>query len=368
MKKIWLVILAGMVLASCYMPPYREDLSLALPVAKQLEGVEVVGPLRLYEGEFKGWDIVFYPSIDALRNTVNDIVRGFIVAATDRRARLLFVNHSGEYEANYWNEVPIGDVDEKQLVYRAMPVIDGSDADPEHLGIIAFDNDSGMREYWAFNETLGISAEEPMNTPELLLGAGFFHYAVPGPIPVEYLVLNTLRIEPGDQYFEEYYEINNTGVLINQYTVRSAISLPGLPKDIDNCFYYRLPAPLSSTQRSYLSVYDPVRRAYRNFSWDDGLELQVLADMDRRIDLLLSNGWLFSEEDNKGYVYNGDGELINSFVMGGLKLVFEIFDGAIYRSVFTIPVWAPERTDSNDWESRLYFLVYWIPTEELDNL
>jgi hypothetical protein len=369
MKKIWPVILAGIVLASCYMPPYREDLSLALPVAKQLEGVEVVGPLSLYQGEFEDWDIVFYPSIDSLKIRTNDVVRGFIVATTERRARLMFVDHIGEYEANYWNEIPIGDVDEKQFVYRAMPAFDGvDDTNTEYLGIIAFDNDSGMRQYWVFDDTLGYTGPVLMDTPGLLLGAGFFHYAVPGPIPVEYLVLNTLRIESGDQYLEEYYDINDIGGLGTPNTVRTGISLPGLPKDINNCFYYRLPAPLSSTQRSYLSVYDSVRREYRNFSWDDSLGLQVLTGMDRRIDQLLSNGWLFSEEDNKGYVYNGDGELINSFVMGGLKLVFEIFDGAIYRSVFTIPVWAPDRTDSNDWESRLYFLVYWVPTEKLDDL
>jgi hypothetical protein len=367
MRKLWPLILAGIVLASCYMPPYREDLSLALPLAKQLEGVEVVGPLRVYQGEIEDWDIVFYPSIDSLRLRTNDVVRGFIVATTNRRARLMFVDHFGEYEANYWNEISIGDVDEKQFVYRAMPAIDGSDIDSEHLGMIAFDNASWMRAYWVFDETLLFTGPVPMDTAGPLLGAGFFH-----DIATDSITLNTLRIEPGDLYFEEYHDINNIGDLNPPNppgnAVRPGIPLPGIPKDIDNCFYYRLPASLSPTQRAYLSVYDPVRRAYRNFSWDDSLGLQVLADMDRRIDLLLSNGWLFSKDENKGYIYNGDGELINSFVMGGLTLVFEIFDGAVYRSVFTIPVWAPDRTDSNDWESRLYFLVYWIPTEELDNL
>lgn len=367
MKKTWPVILAAIVVASCYMPPYREDLSLALPVAKRLERVEVVGPLRVYQDEFRDWDIVFYPSIDSLRIRTNDIVRGFIVATTDRRARLMFVDYFGEYEANFWNEIPIGNVDEKQFAYRAMPAIDGADTDSEHLGIIAFDNESGMREYTAFNETLMATASIPMDTAGLLLGAGFFH-----DLGTDSITLNTLRIEPGDLYFEEFHDVNSSGDLSPSpppgILVRPGISLPGIPKDINNCFYYRLPASLSPTQRAYLSVYDPVRRAYRNFSWDDSLGLQVLTDMDRRIDLLLSNGWLFSKDENKGYLFDGDGELINSFVMGGLTLVFEIFDGATYRAVFTIPVWAPDQTDSNDWESRLYFLVYWIPTEELGDL
>ena len=368
MKKPWLAILAGIVLASCYMPPYREDLSLALPVVKKLEGVEVVGPLRVYQGEFQDWDIVFYPSIDSLRIQTNDIVRGFIVATTDRRARLMYVDHFGEYEANYWNEIPIGNVDDREFLYRAMPAIDYDDNDfVEHLGIVAFDNETGMREYWVFNETLAVTGPFPMDTAGQLLGAGFFH-----DIAADSITLDTLRIESGDSYFEEYHSVNSSGDLNPPNPpgngVRTSISLPGIPKDIDNCFYYRLPASLSPMQRSYLSVYDPVRRAYRNFSWDDSLGLQVLADMDRRIDLVLSNGWLFSEEENKGYVHDSDGDLINSFVMGGLTLVFEIFDGSIYRAVFTIPVWAPDQSDSNYWESRLYFLVYWIPTEQLGDL
>jgi hypothetical protein len=93
--------------------------------------------------------------------------------------------------------------------------------------------------------------------------------------------------------------------------------------------------------------------------------------MERRIDLLLSNGWLFSRDGNKGYVYDGDGELLNSFVMGGLTLVYEVYDSSIPkvpRVVFTIPVWAPVEVGGNDWEDRLFFLVYWIPTVELVGL
>ena len=190
MKKPWTVLLAVIVAASCYLPPYREDLSLALPVAKKLESVEVVGPLRVYQEEFKDWDIVFYPSIDSLRIRTNDVVRGFIVATTNRRARLMFVDHFGEYEANYWNEIPIGDVDDREFVYRAMPASDGLDTDSEHLGIIAFDNESLMREYWVFNETLAITGPFQMDTAGLLLGAGFFHDHT-----TDAITLNTLRVD-----------------------------------------------------------------------------------------------------------------------------------------------------------------------------
>ena len=90
--------------------------------------------------------------------------------------------------------------------------------------------------------------------------------------------------------------------------------------------------------------------------------------MERRIDLVLSNGWLFSRDGNKGYIYDGEGELLNSFALGGLTLVYEIFDGATNRAVFTIPVWAPIPMGQGDWEDRLFFLVYWIPTDQLADL
>jgi hypothetical protein len=101
---------------------------------------------------------------------------------------------------------------------------------------------------------------------------------------------------------------------------------------------------------------------------DDSLELRVLVDMDRRIDLVLSNGWLFSKDENKGYVYDSNGQLLNSFVMGGLDLAYEISAVGVYRVVFTIPTWAPARIEFDHWEERLFFLVYWIPTEQLADL
>jgi hypothetical protein len=174
-----------------------------------------------------------------------------------------------------------------------------------------------------------------------------------------------LRVDPATRlYTEEEYNADNPTSPSVISTSRASFLLPGLPEDMTNCYYSLLP----STNRAYLSVYDPVRRKYRNFSWDDALQLQILTDMERRIDLLLSNGWLFSKEGNTGYLYDPDGQLLNSFVMGGLKLVYEIFDGSVYRAVFTIPVWAPVQIDGDYWEDRLFFLVYWIPTERLADL
>jgi hypothetical protein len=372
MKKLLFLLLPIVLQGACYFPPYREELSLALPATKKMEGTAVVGPIDRGPGDLQDRTILFYPSKDALVNRTNDYVRGFIIATDDRSARLMFVDHGPTEDDDYFigfdNTVPLDNSDDKQFVFRATTVIDSSDVDGENLGIIFFNEEFQTRDYVLFDESfIPIAGPIDMNAGMLLLGASFF--------PEEFVAadrFHALRVDPvTGLYSEEEYQTNPGTGLSAIGGIRINISLPGLPSEMTNCFYYTLPAPLSPTRRSYLSVYDRVRRKYRNFSWDDSLELQVFIDMERRIDLLLSNGWLFSRDGNKGYVYDGDGELLNSFVMGGLTPVYEVYDSSIPkvpRVVFTIPVWAPVEVGGNNWEDRLFFLVYWIPTVELVGL
>ena len=366
MKKLAPSLLLIIFLSSCYFPPYREELSLALPAAKKMERTAEVGPINRGPWEFEGRDVVFYPSKDALTIRTYDFVRGFIVATDERSARLMFVDHGPTAGEDYYisseQPFPLEYPDDKAFVFRATTLKDGIDDDEmEHLGIIAFDNETLMRGYIIFDKYLG-SVEFPLNAGSLTLGAGFF--------PDSSTTTDTfyaLRVDPLGLY-EEKYEADTGVPPASSPWSRGPLDLPGLPDGMTNGFYSLLPATAPLSNRAYLSVYDGARREYRNFSWDDGMQLQILADMERRIDLVLTNGWLFSQDGNKGYVYNGDGELLNSFVMGGLTLVYEIFDGVSYRAVFTIPIWAPEQVDDNNWEDKLYCLVYWIPTEQLADL
>ena len=116
-----LVALPGL-LVSCYFPPYREELSLAVPVTRKMEGVTHVGPLKRGPWDFEGRDIVFYPSKDALQNSASDIVRGFILATDERSARLMFVDHgpleSDEYYVGPDNTFPIENSDNREFVFR----------------------------------------------------------------------------------------------------------------------------------------------------------------------------------------------------------------------------------------------------------
>jgi len=366
MKKLLFLLLPIILLGACYFPPYREELSLALPAAKKMEGTAVVGPIDCGPWDFQDRTIVFYPSKDALVIRTNDYVRGFIIATDDRSARLMFVDHGptedDEYFIGFNNTMPLDNSDDKQFVFRANTIKDSSDVDGENLGIIYFNNESQNRDYIMFDQ-IGTTIAGPtdMNGGMLLLGASFF--------PEDLAAADSfhaLRVDPvTGLYSEEEYQADPSGLNLLG-GIRTDIPLPGLPDDLQNVFYYH--NPYTTTRRSYLSYYDKVRRSYRNFSWDDSLELRVLTDMDRRIDFALSNDWLFSRDGNKGYIYSGGGELLNSFVMGGLTLVYEIYDAGIAKAVFTIPVWAPVPVGGDDWEDRLFFLVYWIPTDELAGL
>jgi hypothetical protein len=363
MRRCSLLLLTIGLLSSCYLPPYREELSLALPTARQMELTAEVGPIDRRPWDFEGRDIVFYPSKDALRIRTLKIVRGFIVATDERSARLMFVDHGSTESDDYYigseNTFPLENSDDTEFVFRATTLKDDADDIPgvETLGIIAFDNIAGLREYLIFDQYLS-PVYYDLNAAYLTLGAGFF----PNSTPTSDLFY-VLGIDASALYMEEEYD-GDTGIPTGSADDRGPSNLPGLPDGMTNGFY-SLYVP---TNRAYFSVYDGARRTYRNFSWDTGLQLKILADMDRRIDLVLTNGWLFSQDGNKGYVYDGDGDLINVFVMGGLTLVYEIFDGAINRVVFTIPNWTPVRVGDNDWEDKLLFLVYWIPTERLGDL
>ena len=381
MKRLLLLSCAALVFLSCYFPPYKEDLSLAIRTADKLDGRAVVGPIDRGPWDFQGRTVVFYPSKDALVIRTNDYVRGFVVATDDHSARMMFVDHGPTEDDDYFigseNTVPLGNSDDTLFTYSVSPVKDGDDDDgQELLGIVLAADDSNQREFVLLDQVLQVVTPIDMNLelaghlglpppPDtLVIGASFLVENAPDSDLFYGLCIDRIA----GLFAEAMYRTNASGGLQFLAPVRPAIAfdLPGLSEELKNVFcFHNVYTP---TFRSYLSYYDKVRRSYRNFSWDDSLQLRLLTDMDRRIDLVLSNDWLFSHDGNKGYVYNSDGELLNSFVMGGLTLVYEIYDAGIANVVFTIPVWAPVQVGGNDWQDRMFFLVYWIPTDELAGL
>jgi len=383
-KRLLLLSSAALVFLSCYFPPYKEDLSLAVRTADKLDERAVVGPIDRGPWDFRDREIWFYPSKDGIVED-SDYLRGFIVAVDDRSARLMYVGHSfisdDDYFVNFDQTVPLENSDETQFDYTIATIKDSDSGVPpstdmqELLGIALFDPESDQREYIMFDENyapvsspidmkLGIETDFGLGDA-LVLGTSFFPWAAPANDRLHVFALDRLT----GLFTEAAYNTDASSALNLVGDIRgTSFDLPGLPDDLSTCFYFNTPQILSPTRRSYLSVYDPVRRGYRNFSWDSALQLQILTDMDRRIDLLLSNGWLFSRDGNTGYIYDSEGQYLNSFVMGGMKLVYEIFYSGEARAVFTVPAFAPVQVGDGDWNDRLFFLVYWIPTDQLADL
>ncbi len=383
MKRLLLLSCAALVFLSCYFPPYKEDLSLAIRTANKLERRALVGPIDRGPWEFRNREIWFYPSKDGIVSD-SDYLRGFIVAVDDRSARLLYVGHSfisnDDYNVNSDNTVPLENSNETQFGYTIATIKDGSSGVPplpadmqELLGIALFDPESNRREYIMLAENYTPTGGSPLDMKlkietdfglgdALVLGTSFFPWDTTTNDRLHVFALDRMT----GLFTEAAYDTNVGSTLTTPMVIRTNVDLPGLPDDLSTCFFYH--SPLTPSPRSYLSVYDPVRRGYRNFSWDGALQLQILTDMDRRIDLLLSNGWLFSRDGNTGYIYDSEGQYLNSFVMGGMQLVYEIFYGGEARVVFTVPAFAPVEFGGGDWNDRLFFLVYWTPTDQLADL
>jgi hypothetical protein len=358
-----LVPVAALVLlaAACTLPPYNEDLSLAQMSAADMKRVAEVGPLQFWSGDFEGKEVFFYPSKDALteRMSVDDSfpLRGFLLVIGEYSARMIFIGHDGTnyYRGNDY-EVPLDNSDPDRFSYVTQTLKDGSATMPgEHLGAAVFAPD-GARWYADFDEYFAMNVTD-LNAAGPAIGASFF--------PVngisDYLyVLH--KVGPED-YSEETWNAAGGSLIVDAAATRSSV-LPGLPAGIESAFYFHNPDP-ALLRRSYLSWYDPQRRGYRNFWWNDDLQLHVMTHPDRRIDLVLSNGWLFSRGENLGYLYDADGRHLNQFALGGLELVYEIYLGGVPQVVFTIGAWAPAGKNDNP---DFYLLVYTLPTSKLADL
>ena len=190
MKRLLLLSCAALVFLSCYFPPYKEDLSLAIRTADKLERRALVGPIDRGPWEFRNREIWFYPSKDGIVSD-SDYLRGFIVAVDDRSARLLYVGHSfisnDDYTVNFDDTVSLENSDETQFGYTIATIKDGSSGVPplpadmqELLGIALFDPKSDNREYIMFDENYTLTPPPPLSPLDMKLKVWFFlwHFRV----------------------------------------------------------------------------------------------------------------------------------------------------------------------------------------------
>jgi hypothetical protein len=359
------VLLCAFVLG-CSLPPFDEDLSLAVATAAKLEPVTRIGPIRAWHGDFEEGEIFFMPFKDTPGSK-----KGFLLVASGYYLQIRYLDGlTGQFYGDSRINGPASDPDQK--TYTAVSLKGGS-----YLSLAVFDPaDAANNSLFVIDPTFTSPGSSVMNLFSSLNGdfppasldriVGVHLYPQIDPTLDRFTFFGVLS-EPG--HFGEIQadavptSPGGIGAIIAM-PARQEMALPGLPAPRSGAFYYHRPVPPNT---SYLSWYDSSAGVYRNYSWDEGLTVRKLSSMIRRIDAVLSSGELLSFTYGICSVYDGKGNRKYGFPMGNLHFCFEKYDLAAgeYRLYFSLAYWIYGYQNGND---NLYIEVYSIPTAELETL
>jgi hypothetical protein len=360
-----------LVMSACRLPPFDEDLSLAVATASKLESVIQIGPIKAWHGDFEGGEMIFMPSQDAPDSTL-----GFLLIASDYYLRIRYVDGTtSQLVGEIRFDGPAGDPNRK--TYTAVSLKTGLALAPPYLSLAVFDPASASNNSLLVLES-AFAAGTSMNLFGALNGAfpvtpldrvvGAHLYPQVDPALDRFCFLAVLDT-PG--HFGEveaeanYASAGGIGAITPVGAAgREDMYLPSLPTPGSGAFYYHRPV---NPYTSYLSSFDASKGTYKNYVWDDTHTAHQLTGMSRRIDALLTSGELLSFTSGICYVYNGSGSRKYAFPMGNLRFCFEKYDLATgkYRLYFSLVYWIYGYRDSED---KLYINVYSIPTASLESL
>jgi len=382
--KIFVPLLIVVPLLTCSLPPYDEGLSLGLGTAKKMVelGAEhiSVGPIWVWDFDFRDREYYFIPN----KGMINDDFRsGFIARVAERFFDLSYVEYLPPDFYELWSGwgIDITNDDSNRLNFHAETIKWGP-----FLSFIRFDaKDYRNNQYFRIEWMPGnFDVPDVLSTgdPEGHLRS-FIHSNVFGSDPAKNPTIIGSSISPrpfpnpsDEQAFLCKFDVSglfaevvyNTDPVIGiaaHSIIRDDLDF-SFPDKLENAFYYRN----LFTDISYLSYYSNTQRKYKNYSWGPGMpaNLKPLVKMDRRIDAVLTTGQLLSFENNRCYVYDGEGEKEYDFLLGGLHFCYEIetdLTGIPRRYlIFTLPAWL----SLHDQEDELYFNVYMFPTDRLSEL
>jgi hypothetical protein len=156
--------------------------------------------------------------------------------------------------------------------------------------------------------------------------------------------------------------VNETGILGALGTVGNSVFSENLPETV---FFHTDPA---GSGRSYMSY--PDGNGYANWIIDRPAGASAFTELDvaGRIERALSTGELFVRSGKSASIYGPTGGRRTSFPMGDLKLAFEYYDGedGRYEVVFTHLYFEPRET--GDCDTTAWVRVYTLPTSKIDTL
>jgi hypothetical protein len=376
--RVLLAFLAAAPLLTCSLPPYQEGLSLGLETARKMKELGAdqvtVGPLRVWDFDFRDRRFYFIPNKGS---ATEELKSGFIAVADERSFGLSYVNHVTPdiFEVHGGWGIEITNADSHRLNFRAETIKGGP-----FLSLIRFDardyknNEYFLIEwntasYWISDHVVihlrsfinedSATFGGDLNKLPTIIGSSIW----PRPSFDGYDdQVFFCRFDGNGRYAELRYRTDPAGGLSSGAVIRDDIEF-WFPDEFENAFYYRN----ANTDVSYLSYYSKVQRKYKNYSWGPGPALlNPLINMDRRIDAVLTTGQLLSFENNRCYVYDANGEKEYDFLLGGLHYCYEIdlFGTGRFYAIFALPGWLKQR----DQDDELYFYVYALPTDLLDQL
>jgi hypothetical protein len=357
-----------LVFESCFLPPYNEDLSLALVTARKLKEEATVGPVKIGSGpDFVAEELRFIPDKDNLK-------QGFVMLEQEQeRPRLFFVQQDNQLFENFDNPgaFDYNTGSDRELSYRAVPVPVGTFLAhintrqgfmPNQFEFNIFWFDAGTLDIFntvtsvPITDNAGVLA--PVTITSDFISANIYPNPGLGFDQIQFLLRNFTWPY---LYHEVVWEINQGGYSSSNI-IRGGLPVT-LPVIGEGCFYYYDPyTGVGGT--GIVSQYWEGR--YLNYKWDtNNLGEPELLDIPYRIEALLTSGELFCRGDNMGMVYTQGGDEVSSFPMGALKFIYELYNtvSSSYKMIFVMPY----SVGSHD-DREIYFKVYSIPTADIEEL
>ncbi len=352
------ILLFSFLLMTCYLPPFDEDLSLAMLTAGKLNLETVTGPVVL-EGHDEVNDTVYF-----IPEKGGFIGSGFAVREGIDHLGLAYVDGtiSGE---NYLDMYQSGNElfrdGSNSFDYRLDTVYSGP--------YIAFfqANNPGNDNFFVWDSTfinvygpyllesqMSTDYNTGLNTINEIAGLSLY----PNNTMVDRM--HIMGLDSTNVLGEGTYIIDNASLT---YSSDGNYDVPIYGDMASGGFYYYDP----NSTYSFYSV--PNGDSYINYSWYlDMAPMPVeMTGFTRRIEAVLTDGNLFCVEGNNGYIHAQDGSELGSFPLGGLKFIHEVWDSAEarYELIFT-HTYSTEI--QGDHRRNYYYEVYSLPTANLSQL
>ncbi|MFO7782865.1 MAG: hypothetical protein R6W94_14710 [Spirochaetia bacterium] len=372
----------SLLLAGCRMPPFDEDLSLAVRTMSQLDHAYTIGPVEVCDLNEES-TFFFMPGKFQNVSVTGKVIDDGVVVETQREDTV-YVHVSEEPGEDYyviegnannplWRFYPRTPGDRTEVFSRYVETVvetsgsgnvyvlsvypDRQFGDDsiftDQYDAVAADFNTGGSYPAAYNTSGWFVADETYIGasvyPEPTAGYDWFHMLVYDDS------LNTLT-----EYAEQVDE-SDIGSVAN--VVRPSYPAPpvSLPETV---FYYHHPP----SGRSYMSY--SAGGSFKNWMFDApaGATEFTPLDVSGRIVRVLSTGELLVRRERSMSLYGPTGEGRGSFALGDLRLAFEYYNGdkSRYETVFTYIYF--ENRETGDCDTTAYARVYTIPTSKLDTL